>query len=81
MYNVIVGQWNIWNLSSVMDGAELQGRRTAKFMDFHAFNNPNISFSRIKQVFQINSMAYSYNFMSNSTLKLTKNTRENKYHL
>lgn len=72
MYNVIVGKWNIWNLSSLMDGAEFQGRRTAKFMDFHAFNNSNIAFPRIKQVFQINPVAYSYNFMSNSTLKLTK---------
>ena len=72
MYNVIVGKWNIWNLSSFMDGAEFQGRRTAKFMDFHAFNSSNIAFPRIKQVFQINPMAYSYNFMSISTLKLTK---------
>ena len=70
MYNVIVGKWK--KLSSFMDGAEFQGRRTAKFMDFHAFNNSNIAFPRIKQVFQINPMAYSYNFMSNSTLKLTK---------
>ena len=72
MYNVIVGKWNIWNLSSFMDGVEFQGRRTAKFMDVHAFNNSNIAFPRIKQVFHINPMAYSYNFMSNSTMKLTK---------